>query len=759
MASVIGDKIVYSLATANSTLSTTESTIPLDTTVGTVNADTYTTSSGVITVKETGLYMVINNLVVDRNTSGSSRTSGESFLHINNTLVTGAYTDGYLRRASAADEFADTGYGIYELTTNDTVEARQLRINSVGSDGRILGNATTYATANTSLTLIRLDDSAPCCILEGAAGDTSSLTASDSLANQTWSTQTRLDTGYTHTSGSASITIDDAGKYLVMYSNSWSRSTVSTTRTGVYERLALDGTAIGGTWDNNYIRGNQSGELIMRGNNSSATIIETTTANEVLTLGSYREAGAITCSRLPLKSRLCIYKLNDVKSFRVESSSTQSVGSTTEVTMTYDSSAWTDTGFSLSANQITCADASDYLFLTSVHSDTGVTRNEPWQWFRVGGTKVNHGTGSGYNRNSGSTQRVSPNVGIVAAVTASQAVDVRNDSLSSNGTSPRVANTGAFAGLDLATLAPAGGTAYSLTCDAGGFTLTGIAADLTVERVYSLDMGVGSYNLTGSSATLSVTKVYSLACDSGNYSVIGSPVGFILDDRLAIGAGSYTLTGNDISFVLTRSYSMSADAGSYALVGSDANLTSANVSTINADSGSYTVSGSNAGLTVNKALSADSGSYTLTGQDVPLNVVSGFVLLTGFGVVALNGGEATMVYSPASEPVESAQGGIDPAHASEYIKKLRRIAKLSDDRMTKRTVKKVKKQIKAIIDDVEEAANENNLDTKELKAFVFEDTVEDYSSLIAEAQELVLIYENYLTEIQDEEEAVILLLG
>lgn len=462
MASEVGDAIVYSLASGTQTLSTTESTISLDTVVMT-DAESYSTSSGVITVLTSGLYLIINHLAVDRGTTGSNRTSGESFLHINNTLVSGCYTDGYIRRSSSADEFSDTAYGIYELSANDTVELRQLRINSAGSDGRIIGNATTYATANSALTIIKLDDSATCCILEGASGDTSSLTSNDSFADQTWTTQTRLDTGFTHTSGSANIQLDAVGKYIVMYSNSWSRDTDSASRVGVYERLNLDGSAVGGSWDNNYIRGSQSAESITRGNNSSCTIVETTSVNEIIKLEAAKEASAINCSRLPLKSRICIYKLpDDARSARATLTGTQNMASTTEVTMGYNVSDWMDTGFSLASNQITCANAGNYLFLTAAHADTGVTRNEPWQWFRVDSVKVNHGTGSGYNRNSGSMQKVSPNVGVVSAVDASDAVDVRNDSLASNGTANMVGGSGAFCALDLSTLEePAVGGGFS----------------------------------------------------------------------------------------------------------------------------------------------------------------------------------------------------------------------------------------------------------------------------------------------------------
>jgi hypothetical protein len=450
--SAIGDSIVYAMTATTSTVTLTEATAPLDTEVQN-NSATYSTSSGVITVSTTGTYLIINHASVDRGTSGSNRTSAETFLHINGSLVTGSYTDGYIRRNSGSDECTSCAFGIYELTANDTIEMRSLRINGAGSSGRLVGNSTTYTDAKTSLTMVRLDENAATCILEGAVGDTSSLTASDSFDDQTWTTQTRLDSGYTHVSGSADIQLDAAGRYLVCYSNSWLRATDNSTRTGVYERLDLAGSDVGGSYANNYIRGSQNAESILRGNNSACTIIETTSANQILKLKSAREAGAITCDRLPLKSRICIYKLDSVTSFKVGSTSTENISPSTKTTVTYDSSEWLDSGYSLSTNQITCSNASKYLLLNTMEGDIPTsTRAEPYQKIAVSGFDNVYGTGSGYSRNGGAMYKSSPNLGIVSDVGASGTVEVNTISGSSAVNCTRVANSGGFCGIDLNTL-------------------------------------------------------------------------------------------------------------------------------------------------------------------------------------------------------------------------------------------------------------------------------------------------------------------
>ncbi len=450
--SVIGDSIVYAMTATTEVLNLTESTIGLDT-ESQIDTPTFSTSSGVVTVSTTGTYLVINHLAVDRGATGTNRTSGESFLHINGALVSGAYTDGYLRRSTSSDEFTDCAFGIYDLTANDTIEIRKLRINGSGSDGRVVGNVTTYTAAKTALSMVRLDESAACCILEGAAGDTSQITLDNTFADQTWTTQTRVDTGFTHVAGSADIQIDAIGRYLVTYSNSWSRAVDDATRTGIYERLDLAGSDIPGTAANNYIRGTQNGEQITRGNNSTCTIFETTAINQIIKLKSAREGGAITCDRIPLKSRICIYKLDSSKAFNIGSTSTENIAPLTEVTATYDASAFLDTGFALATNQVTVTDAGKFLLLNTMESDNpSATRTETDQHIRINGVNNEFGTGGGYSRNTASMYKTSPNVGIIASVGSSEIVEVRTKTAAGGANATRVANTGAFCGLDLSTL-------------------------------------------------------------------------------------------------------------------------------------------------------------------------------------------------------------------------------------------------------------------------------------------------------------------
>lgn len=111
---------------------------------------------------------------------------------------------------------------------------------------------------------------------------------------------------------------------------------------------------------------------------------------------------------------------------------------------------------------------------------------------------------------------------------------------------------------------PAG--AYTLTADAGTFTLTGVEAGLRADRL--------------------------LTAETDTFTLTGIDAGLRADRLLSAGTGSYTLTG--VSAGLTRGYTLTAEVGS------------------------YTLTGVSAGLTVDRRLVAEPGTFTLTGQDASL---------------------------------------------------------------------------------------------------------------------------------------------
>lgn len=144
-----------------------------------------------------------------------------------------------------------------------------------------------------------------------------------------------------------------------------------------------------------------------------------------------------------------------------------------------------------------------------------------------------------------------------------------------------------------------GATNYTLTADAGAYTLSGVDAVLT--RGIRLTADAGAYSLTGVDAALTYTPgsgAYTLTADTGSYTLSGNDAGLTFARSMAADVGSYTLSGVDAGLVLGRS--LTAETGAYALAGVDADLI-------------YTALGPTA-----YTLSCESGAYSIAGQDAAL---------------------------------------------------------------------------------------------------------------------------------------------
>jgi hypothetical protein len=116
-------------------------------------------------------------------------------------------------------------------------------------------------------------------------------------------------------------------------------------------------------------------------------------------------------------------------------------------------------------------------------------------------------------------------------------------------------------------------TNYSLSCSAGTFTLTGVAAGLRAARTLSCDAGSftetgiaaglrcartisgasGAFTLTGIDAGMTYTPVggYSLACSRGQFTLTGIDAGLRATRTISLSVGGFTMTG--IAATLTYS--------------------------------------------------------------------------------------------------------------------------------------------------------------------------------------------------------------
>ena len=90
----------------------------------------------------------------------------------------------------------------------------------------------------------------------------------------------------------------------------------------------------------------------------------------------------------------------------------------------------------------------------------------------------------------------------------------------------------------------AGALSYSLTCDAGSFSLTGQDATLNLARRLICD--AGSYFLTGQDATLNYASGrfdYSLTCDAGAYTLTGQDANLVYSGQTGLPQQIYNLPG------------------------------------------------------------------------------------------------------------------------------------------------------------------------------------------------------------------------
>ncbi len=84
-----------------------------------------------------------------------------------------------------------------------------------------------------------------------------------------------------------------------------------------------------------------------------------------------------------------------------------------------------------------------------------------------------------------------------------------------------------------------GAIAYSLTCSAGSYTYTGIAANLKL--AHTLLCSTGTYSVTGQASLLKVA--HKLICGSGSYALNGVSANLRVARTLTCSAGAYTYTG------------------------------------------------------------------------------------------------------------------------------------------------------------------------------------------------------------------------
>jgi hypothetical protein len=174
---------------------------------------------------------------------------------------------------------------------------------------------------------------------------------------------------------------------------------------------------------------------------------------------------------------------------------------------------------------------------------------------------------------------------------------------------------------------------YSISTDAGSYTVTGFAATLT--RTYLMPAAGGSYLYTGSMANLLAAR--RLSVDAGSYGVTGFDATLTVARKLTAASGGYNVEG--AMAALAQGYHMTAEPGSYDVVGEDAGTYRG--FHLAAEPGEYDVTGEATGLLATRLLLVEPGEYTWTGEAAGLTIAR--KLVAAGGSYSVTGVDAALI--------------------------------------------------------------------------------------------------------------------
>jgi hypothetical protein len=182
--------------------------------------------------------------------------------------------------------------------------------------------------------------------------------------------------------------------------------------------------------------------------------------------------------------------------------------------------------------------------------------------------------------------------------------------------------------------------AFSISADAGSFSIAGTAASL--EYGHRLAADSGSYSISGTAASLEVGR--EVAADSGSYAISGTAASLLVGREVAADSGSLSIGGTAAS--LEYGHVIAAAAGAYSISGADATLTHTQPGaySIAAESGSFSISGTNAELIppAGAATPGTGGLLLFPGELADNKLRLHYLLPAGYGTILVAGGDVTL---------------------------------------------------------------------------------------------------------------------
>ena len=137
------------------------------------------------------------------------------------------------------------------------------------------------------------------------------------------------------------------------------------------------------------------------------------------------------------------------------------------------------------------------------------------------------------------------------------------------------AEAGAFtiAGTDATLTYTSSGPTYTVTADAGAIAIAGNAATLDFNRALTAE--TANVAITGNAASLVFTPVggptYTLPADTASIAISGAATSLVRGYNLALDAGAVSISASDAALIATRK--LIADAYAAVIAGADATLT------------------------------------------------------------------------------------------------------------------------------------------------------------------------------------------
>ena len=230
----------------------------------------------------------------------------------------------------------------------------------------------------TGIQLVKLNDDWDYCRLSKTSNQTG-VPSSTSFIDVTYDRQEEVDAGsFEHVSGTGDIALKTAGHYLVL-ANTYIRKANNSTRSAYHQRLALDDNPVAGSRTTVYLRGNQDSDSCNDGSAAIGMIIETTSANQVLSVECNKETGQ-TPDIIASGTAVAIVKLpDDADYIRLDDSGTDNFNPDTMTALGWDTELERDAaGFGHSDSQITAAADDDYLFLCALFDSDDSDRRMKW---------------------------------------------------------------------------------------------------------------------------------------------------------------------------------------------------------------------------------------------------------------------------------------------------------------------------------------------------------------------------------------------